>query len=631
MQDFDAQATIQVQAMLERLETFLYHESDSLPGHSQLFDECTEWSSLFPHLRVRGRQILPTNDAGYELIPYSQVRCRSPYFCVPEYPLASRSTSSNDSHPLILGIGLSNDIVVTRNPPDAQLDGMRKGAPENTQTFYGAQSIFDWSDGRTQDAIKVLKDMKEKDGKLKWYLFRYRTRPPASAGDSPGMDEDERSSTPTPDDPHGRRARTPTPRSENRQTNRCCVVEVVASGTGNMDAMKKQIGAAGTKEANDHGLFVVMSIETKQLTSLAGGRNILGEPRMRRAGATTHGLIFIDWDEGPDSNIEVIDIETKAVLDTLEPTEVADAAVSQRKGVGCRLNVYDVMMALGDVDCAVFEYQAPSMGSFVKTPVENVILSLALVDDCAKPWSDSNFDEVFEADGEIEEWFAHDNMGDDNIDDKDHIHYSHKRKGIPPVTPNASIRQDILGHVFDDVWSEIIPTFQPLMDSLANEFKRPGQAADGNNDLPTAAHEHDFADDNVDAFLDNEDLLSAMTIRPVPLQKRESSARIRSTHDPSLAYVVEPYPTSRPTSARPTSARPTSGRAPSTRPTSARNLDMFQHHQGHGATLRLGSAAPNKAVGQNWKRFVFFNADAMLSGCNLEIIKPVDPAEIIRA
>ncbi|KAJ3276070.1 hypothetical protein HDV01_006240 [Terramyces sp. JEL0728] len=68
----------------------------------------------------------------------------------------------------------------------------------------------------------------------------------------------------------------------------------------------------------------------------------------------------------------------------------------------------------------------------------------------------------------------------------------------------------------------------------------------------------------------DDDLLSAITIRPVPLQKRGSSSRVRSeipgfqSANPGLA-VLE----SRPTSARPIQ-RPTSARSNLSRPTSAR-------------------------------------------------------------
>jgi hypothetical protein len=46
-----------------------------------------------------------------------------------------------------------------------------------------------------------------------------------------------------------------------------------------------------------------------------------------------------------------------------------------------------------------------------------------------------------------------------NSDQTLRSYYSKKQRGLPPVTPIASIRNDILNHLFDDVWSEVCALF----------------------------------------------------------------------------------------------------------------------------------------------------------------------------
>ncbi|KAI9204170.1 uncharacterized protein BJ171DRAFT_506336 [Polychytrium aggregatum] len=91
-----------------------------------------------------------------------------------------------------------------------------------------------------------------------------------------------------------------------------------------------------------------------------------------------------------------------------------------------------------------------------------------------------------------------------------------------------------------------------------------------------------------------------MTIRPVPLQKREHSARARSNYDSFGPYHLDNFQVSRPTSARPTSGRQPSTRATSARPTSAKNAELLHNTQ---ANMRIPSALINKTGNSySWKR-----------------------------
>lgn len=89
-----------------------------------------------------------------------------------------------------------------------------------------------------------------------------------------------------------------------------------------------------------------------------------------------------------------------------------------------------------------------------------------------------------------------------------------------------SVRQDIVHNIFDDLWSEVSPYLKPLISKITNEFISP------NNDGEVGTEISIDIQDTVNEDGEDEDgltyLCSAMTIRPIPLQKRESSARTRS-------------------------------------------------------------------------------------------------------
>ncbi|KAI9339559.1 hypothetical protein DFJ73DRAFT_568180 [Zopfochytrium polystomum] len=218
-----------------------------------------------------------------------------------------------------------------------------------------------------------------------------------------------------------------------------------------------------------------------------------------------------------------------------------------------------------------------------------------------------------------------------------------RRRGIPPVTPKASIRQDMMGYLFDDMWSEVMPFFQP---AVIRGDDIPLKDANVSSTICAINDE----DDEDTSLIDSVDpLMKAITIRPVSLQKRESSARTRSsvarnylsssedftygahrspsTHS-SLAQNLESALLAAITNvtassvdgqqSRPTSARPLSARiAGSVRPSSARNLESLmqagpgvassatnnpQVQNGGQSGGRLQSAAGIRAgAGRNWK------------------------------
>ncbi|XP_045212450.2 protein FAM149B1-like isoform X2 [Mercenaria mercenaria] len=63
--EFDRQAAKTVQNLFDEIDAVLYERRNQA---EYIFKECQEWGSLFPHLRVLGRQLLPVQESGYEVI-----------------------------------------------------------------------------------------------------------------------------------------------------------------------------------------------------------------------------------------------------------------------------------------------------------------------------------------------------------------------------------------------------------------------------------------------------------------------------------------------------------------------------------------------------------------------------------
>uniref|UniRef100_A0A8C8SD34 Family with sequence similarity 149 member A n=1 Tax=Pelusios castaneus TaxID=367368 RepID=A0A8C8SD34_9SAUR len=94
--------------------------------------------------------------------------------------------------------------------------------------------------------------------------------------------------------------------------------------------------------------------------------------------------------------------------------------------------------------------------------------------DCASPRisvSDSSEysfleEEIYDVDGKIEEYLAFDNkeLDDENLEQKKgQLARKRNKRGIPPVSPNACIKDAVAAEVFDCVWSNVIEILEELI------------------------------------------------------------------------------------------------------------------------------------------------------------------------
>ncbi|NXX58212.1 F149A protein, partial [Scopus umbretta] len=75
-------------------------------------------------------------------------------------------------------------------------------------------------------------------------------------------------------------------------------------------------------------------------------------------------------------------------------------------------------------------------------------------------------EEIYDVDGKIEEYLAFDNteLGDESWEqNKMRLAEKRSKRGIPPVSPNACIKDAVVSEVFDHIWSNVIGILEELI------------------------------------------------------------------------------------------------------------------------------------------------------------------------
>ena len=62
--------------------------------------------------------------------------------------------------------------------------------------------------------------------------------------------------------------------------------------------------------------------------------------------------------------------------------------------------------------------------------------------------------------------------------DEVHVHESQRRSrlkrhhGLPPVTPNACVREGVMSVAFNHLWTEVISVLQPLIAAIRENYSQ---------------------------------------------------------------------------------------------------------------------------------------------------------------
>lgn len=168
-------------------------------------------------------------------------------------------------------------------------------------------------------------------------------------------------------------------------------------------------------------------------------------------------------------------------------------------------------------------------------------------------------EEVFAEHGEIEEYIAYDDdaAGDNRdryVDESAlmrHRDRKYKHGAIPPVTPNASMRDTIVSRCFDELWREMVLVLKDLLKLYIEKVKEtkgfprhPSFFADNRHllessmdipihedDIPPIAGQMPSKRTSLDETTELTGLNKLMTIRSVALQHRSSSVATNLNHD----------------------------------------------------------------------------------------------------
>ncbi|XP_075072669.1 primary cilium assembly protein FAM149B1 isoform X2 [Mixophyes fleayi] len=161
--EFDQAATRQVQKIFKQIDELLYEQKASTLVDG-LKEECQQWTSSFPHLRIQGKQIVPPMDDGYiwfssqpseaaTLTPFNVTNAKDPSemgIFGTRFPL---STTGNSSAPV--SFSLCSEEDEEKHGAGVILS---EGLMEEYLAFDSRDKddeFFDWKRAMSLDSLKM--------------------------------------------------------------------------------------------------------------------------------------------------------------------------------------------------------------------------------------------------------------------------------------------------------------------------------------------------------------------------------------------------------------------------------------------------------------------------------------------
>ncbi|XP_052768509.1 protein FAM149B1-like isoform X2 [Mya arenaria] len=170
--EFDRQAAKTVQRLFDEIDSVLF-ELRSNQAEQSIYKECQEWGTLFPHLRVLGRQLVPVQDAGFELIEREMSRPNTTSSLdLVEITDHDLSLNSQDSQ----GLSISGRSVRAKMPPPEARS--RNASTPSTQSEFSflEEEIYE-QEGEYEEIIAIdYKDIYEEHSDHKKQLTPRRRR-----------------------------------------------------------------------------------------------------------------------------------------------------------------------------------------------------------------------------------------------------------------------------------------------------------------------------------------------------------------------------------------------------------------------------------------------------------------------
>ncbi|KAI8902766.1 hypothetical protein BC833DRAFT_572446 [Globomyces pollinis-pini] len=496
-QDYDIKATREVTEMVDQLGNLLYQDEGSSIDNLDLLDECKQWTTLFPHLRIRGVQLIPSKETGFQFISNNtDVRALSPYFRIPAVELENPDVLQ------IQGIKIPNEAF---NCDESLQKSSDLKDVETNGNCFPTRKCVEWSDQSTNFFRKIERS----PDKRLWGIFqvqKYEDVEDRAPTPTPNIYGEDRSTTPTPSNPYI---------DQSNLEKYHFHIEFLKEGVGDVKSLQEA---------------------TRIISSSVSSNEIFAISLNHQSQVDNQPAIMLHTWNSPSL------VHENTLINTID----LNLNIENERG--------ENIISLADItdifrNFQLNEVQSRSLESFISEDFQ-----------CTGA-------QTFTTDvlhGIVDEYFAFDAILPE-------LTRPLSSESAAPDTSLDSLnaKKDLIHTIFDDLWSEVYPKFHPIVTKLADDIlQNKSQDMSSGSASPSCFEMVPDDEDNMGS-----DLLSAITIRHIPLQKRESSAKFKTDTLGGLNMFQSENligATSRPTSGRVLPQRPASARSTLSRPTSAR-------------------------------------------------------------